>query len=119
VRRKILRVTQERLATAARITFQQIQNYERGTNRLGASTLYEIANMLSVPVEYFFEGLPDPVTNETDNADVIAYRLLAEFVDTPEGMELAENFARILRKEARHQILELVRSKARTAQSIK
>src|SRR5579862_3698153 len=57
LRRKELKVSQERLAEALGLTFQQVQKYERGANRVSASKLYEIARALHVPVGWFFEGL--------------------------------------------------------------
>lgn len=59
-RRKMIGLSQSNLAEALNLTFQQIQKYERGANRVSASKLYETARCLGVPVSYFFEGLPDP-----------------------------------------------------------
>lgn len=58
--RKTLGVSQGRLADALGLTFQQVQKYERGTNRISASKLWDIARALKVDVAYFFHGLPDP-----------------------------------------------------------
>lgn len=58
-RRKILGLSQERLGDRVGLTFQQIQKYENGANRIGASRLYEFAQILDVTVEYFFEGIDD------------------------------------------------------------
>ena len=58
-RRTLLGYSQERLAEALNLTFQQVQKYERGANRVGAGRLYELANALDVPVTYFFEDLPE------------------------------------------------------------
>src|SRR5215212_8586427 len=60
MRRKILGVSQEKLADDLGLTFQQVQKYERGANRVSASKLYEIARSLQTPVAFFFEGLNDP-----------------------------------------------------------
>jgi transcriptional regulator with XRE-family HTH domain len=68
-RRKTLGLSQELLATRVGVTFQQMQKYEKGTNRISASRLFDIAQALSVPVSYFFEGL---TTHDTDPDDVIA-----------------------------------------------
>ena len=62
-RRRSLSITQESMANDLGLTFQQVQKYERGTNRVSASKLYEIARALSSPVSYFFEGLSDPATS--------------------------------------------------------
>ena len=58
-RRTLLGYSQERLADALNLTFQQVQKYERGANRVGAGRLYELSHALDVPVNYFFEELPD------------------------------------------------------------
>ena len=63
-RRKTLGVSQEALGDALGLTFQQVQKYERGANRVSASKLFAIAKTLQVPVSYFFDGLEDPVTGE-------------------------------------------------------
>src|SRR5215472_8542656 len=69
MRRKMLGISQERLADALGLTFQQVQKYERGANRISASKLYEIARFLSAPIAYFFEGLADPTTSGAAGAD--------------------------------------------------
>src|ERR671917_2598173 len=59
-RRKMLNVSQEKLADALGLTFQQVQKYERGFNRISASKLFDAAHFLQAPITYFFEGLPPP-----------------------------------------------------------
>ncbi|QHC34930.1 helix-turn-helix domain-containing protein [Komagataeibacter xylinus] len=59
LRRTLLGMSQERLGNALGLTFQQVQKYERGRNRVGASRLYDLACVLDVPVAFFFDGLPD------------------------------------------------------------
>lgn len=88
IRRKMMGLSQTQVADALGITFQQIQKYERGANRISASKLYDAAKLLQAPVSYFFEGL-----NETDGGvdDGFAQRM-TEFVSTPEGLELASLF---------------------------
>jgi transcriptional regulator with XRE-family HTH domain len=103
-RRKAMKITQEKLADALALTFQQVQKYERGANRVSASKLYEIATVLCVPVSYFFEDLPDPsAVNGVEPSP--AYDLLA----TPDGQELAGLYGRITRPRVRQQVLQLVR----------
>ncbi|USQ96123.1 helix-turn-helix domain-containing protein [Caulobacter sp. RL271] len=111
MRRKMLNMSQEHLADALGLTFQQVQKYERGANRVSASKLYEIAKTLQVPVSFFFDGLADPVTNENDDVGA-ADRIVTEFLNTPEGMELAEMFPKIGRGRVRRQVLDLVRAMA-------
>jgi transcriptional regulator with XRE-family HTH domain len=111
MRRKMLGISQERLADALGLTFQQVQKYERGTNRVSASKLYEIASFLSTPVSYFFEGLSDPATGEaaaSGGGEVLAH----DFLMTSEGLELAGLFPRIDNAKLRRRVLDLVRALA-------
>ena len=109
MRRKILGVSQERLAEDLGLTFQQVQKYERGANRVSASKLYEIAKSLQSSVAYFFEGLAD-TTGEgvAESGEPFVH----DFLMTSEGLELAALFPRITRPKVRRRILELVRSMA-------
>lgn len=110
MRRKILGVSQERLAEGLGLTFQQVQKYERGANRVSASKLYEIARSLQAPVSYFFEGLADP--SEPDAGQDARGDQVHEFLMTPEGLELATLFPRLTRAPVRRRLLDLVRSMA-------
>lgn len=112
IRRKMLGVSQEHLADALKLTFQQVQKYERGANRVSASKLYEIAKTLQVPVAYFFDGLANPVTDEADEVGAAAHRVVTDFLNTPEGLELAAIFPKIDKGRVRRQILDLVRAMA-------
>lgn len=111
MRRKILGVSQEKLADSLGLTFQQVQKYEKGANRVSASKLYEIAAALQTQVAYFFEGLADPST-EIDPKARGAEQFVHDFLMTPEGLELAGIFPRITRPVVRRRILDLVRSMA-------
>ncbi|MDB5458069.1 MAG: transcriptional regulator, family [Caulobacter sp.] len=113
MRRKLLGVSQEQLADSLGLTFQQVQKYERGANRVSASKLYEIARALQSSVSFFFEGLADPLDGaDGDDAGQEAQRILQDFLTTPEGLELAEAFPKISRGKVRRQILDLVRAMA-------
>ena len=112
MRRKMLGVSQEHLADALGLTFQQVQKYERGANRVSASKLYEIAKTLQVPVPYFFDGLADPVADERDDVGEAANRVITDFLNTSEGLELAAIFPKIGKGRVRRQILDLVRAMA-------
>lgn len=103
MRRKEMGVSQERLAEALGITFQQVQKYERGANRVSASKLWEIAGALKTPVAYFYDGLGDHdgVSAQRDAAQ--------EFMLSAEGMELMATFPRITEPAVRRKIVELVR----------
>src|SRR5208282_3211485 len=63
LRRNLLGLSQEQLGKASRLTFQQIQKYERGTNRMGASRLFQMGKILNVPVSWFFDSLPEDNTS--------------------------------------------------------
>lgn len=116
MRRKLLGVSQEQLADSLGLTFQQVQKYERGANRVSASKLYEIARTLQVPVSFFFDGLADPMDgSDNDEVGQQAERIVQEFLTTPEGLELAEVFPKIGRGRVRRQVLDLVRAMAEEA----
>ena len=116
MRRKLLGVSQEQLADSLGLTFQQVQKYERGANRVSASKLYEISRTLQVPVSFFFDGLADPMDgSDNDEVGQQAERIVQEFLTTPEGLELAEVFPKIGRGRVRRQVLDLVRAMAEEA----
>lgn len=106
-RRKMMRMSQQQLAEALGLTFQQVQKYERGTNRVSASKLFETASALSVPISFFFEGLDDEPTSIADDRGEHAAR---SFLRTEEGAELARTFPRLAPGRVRQKTLELVRS---------
>lgn len=111
LRRKALKMSQETLAEALGLTFQQVQKYERGTNRVSASKLYEIARTLQVSIAWFFEGLGDPESIHIDEAGLSPPNPSAmAFLMTPEGMDLANLFPRIAQRQVRRRVVELVRS---------
>jgi transcriptional regulator with XRE-family HTH domain len=107
IRRKVLGLSQTQLADALGITFQQIQKYERGANRISASKLYEAARLLQSPVSYFFEGLDETAQNSVD--DDFAQRM-TQFVATPEGLELAGLFPRLGDRRLRRRVVDLVKA---------
>ena len=107
LRRKLYGVSQEKLADALGLTFQQVQKYERGRNRVSASKLYETARFLEVPITYFFEGLSGAVP---EGGQMDGERSVSGFLGTREGLELAQQFTRITRTVLRRRILDLVRA---------
>jgi len=107
MRRKALGISQERLAEALGLTFQQVQKYERGANRVSASKLWEIARALKTNVAYFYEGLEEE--SETAGRGFMGANA-QEFLLTPEGLELAATFPRIRRPGLRRKVLDLVRA---------
>jgi len=112
LRRKELKISQEKLADTLGLTFQQVQKYERGANRISASKLYEIARTLRVPIGWFFEGLTDPVTGRSPDLEAFSPAYAHEFLMTQEGMDLANLFPRVEPKRVRRRLVDLVRSLA-------
>ena len=108
-RRKQLEMSQEKLAEKLGLTFQQIQKYERGSNRVAASKLYEISVALRASVEFFFEHLTPPNGLASGVAEAPSNEFRHDFIMTPEGMELAKAFPKITRRQVRRQILDLVK----------
>ena len=109
LRRKLLGLSQQQLAERLGLTFQQVQKYERGVNRVSASKLYETAQVLQAPVMHFFEGLDgEPEAPAEPRGETT----VNSFLMTTEGLELATLFPRIPRGRMRHQVLELVRTLA-------
>ena len=106
MRRKELGISQERLAESIGLTFQQVQKYERATNRVSASKLWEMAKALSTSVAYFYEGLGEPATPGAPSEP------MQDFLLSGEGLELAQAFPRIRHPRLRRKILDLVRAMA-------
>ena len=112
-RRKALKISQQELAKHLNLTFQQVQKYERGSNRISASKLFEIAQVLQVPVAYFFEGYQtDGVTPQTPASPQAEVH---EFLRTAEAMDLGTAFLGIQSPEQRRRILDLMRAMAAAA----
>src|ERR1700738_988025 len=96
MRRMMLSMSQEKLGDALGLTFQQVQKYEKGTNRISASRLQQISHILQVPVEFFFEeapNVPGTTAQVTGKAPSPAY--LMDFLATSEGLRLIKTFLRI------------------------
>ena len=109
MRRKEMGVSQERLAEALGITFQQVQKYERGANRVSASKLWEIAGALRTPVGYFYDGLEGQAGSASQQTTAQA------FLSSSEGLELLAAFPRIVEPAIRRKLVELVRVVAEDA----
>lgn len=113
-RRMLLGMSQEKLGELLGLTFQQVQKYEKGINRIGASRLFEIANVLGVNVQFFYDDAPDlslaggaPGFAESANTDYVG-----GFLKSREGIELNRAFARIADPKVRRSVVDLVRSLA-------
>lgn len=119
LRRKLVGLSQEQLADALGLTFQQVQKYERGSNRVSASKLYAIARTLGVPIAFFFDGLADPMDGDQgDEAQHASERMVMDFLGTPEGLELAKLFPQIRRGPVRRHVLDLVRAMAESSDGV-
>ncbi|HEY4193434.1 MAG TPA: helix-turn-helix transcriptional regulator [Mesorhizobium sp.] len=111
LRRNMLGMSQEKLGESLGITFQQIQKYEKGTNRVGASRLQAIASIIGVPVAFFFEDAPgqESVGNRGFSEDA-SMNFAVEFCSTPEGLQLNRGFVKIADPKVRRRIIDLVKS---------
>jgi len=114
MRRVLVGMSQEKLGEALALTFQQVQKYEKGTNRIGASRLQQISRILGVPVEYFFEGAPQANDRVASNGfgEVSDTTYVADFLATNEGVQLNKAFVRIKDPKLRRKVVELVSAMA-------
>lgn len=109
MRRMMLSMSQEKLGDALGLTFQQVQKYEKGTNRIGASRLQAIANILQVPVSFFFEGAPhSPGGHATGMSEAPSPAYVSDFLATSDGLSLTKSFMRIKSSKLRRRIVDLV-----------
>jgi transcriptional regulator with XRE-family HTH domain len=118
LRRTIMGLSQESIGRAIGVTFQQIQKYERGINRMGASRLYDFAKALGVPVSYFFEnygdefGDPSPAYGMAEN-DAPAFE--HEHISNRETMDIMRAYHKIKNPQVRKRIVDLIKSMAEEA----
>lgn len=112
LRRMMLGMSQEKLGEALGITFQQIQKYEKGTNRVGASRLQHIATVLKVPVSFFFEDAPGTPEEAMGFAERQPHSYVVDFLSSSEGLSLNKSFVRIKDARVRRRIVDLVQSLA-------
>jgi len=110
MRRMMLSMSQEKLGDALGLTFQQVQKYEKGTNRIGASRLQQISHILQVPVAFFFEGAPNlPGSIRTDGlGEAPSPAYVSDFLATSDGLALTKAFMRITDSKLRRRIVDLV-----------
>jgi transcriptional regulator with XRE-family HTH domain len=108
MRRMMLGMSQEKLGDALSLTFQQVQKYEKGTNRIGASRLQQIAHFLQVPVSFFFEGAPEVGGASLGMAEAPSPAYVADFLATSDGLALTKAFMRIKDAKLRRRIVDLV-----------
>ena len=110
MRRLMLGISQEELADALDLSFQQVQKYEKGTNRIGASRLEHISRFLQVPVAFFFEGASGASAVATSEEDTRSLALMDDFVSSPEGLRLVQSFTQIEDADVRRRIVDLVQA---------
>lgn len=116
LRRILLGMSQEKLGERLGLTFQQIQKYEKGVNRIGASRLFDMARVLGVQIQYFYDDAP--IASENEHGQIVGFAersgddYLVEFLNSREGVELNRAFTRIADSRVRRSIIELVRAMA-------
>jgi transcriptional regulator with XRE-family HTH domain len=111
-------MSQERLGEALGLTFQQVQKYERGVNRVGASRLYDLSRVLDVPISFFFDDMPDPRSTGPVVAGVAGYAERPEGYGAPtddplskrETLELVRAYYRITDPSVRKRVFDLIKS---------
>ena len=114
MRRMMVGMSQEKLGEALGVTFQQIQKYEKGTNRIGASRLHQIASSLGVPISFLYEGAPDLQGQPAGFSDAPSPAYVADFMTTSEGLQLMKAFVRIKDAKVRRRLVKLVAALAGT-----
>lgn len=110
MRRVLLGLSQEKLGDALGLTFQQVQKYEKGANRIGASRLQQISRVLTVPPSFFFEGSPVPGghADQPGFEDAGSSAFVVDFLSTGEGLQLNKAFVRIKNPKVRKRVVDLV-----------
>jgi transcriptional regulator with XRE-family HTH domain len=114
-RRMLLGMSQEKLGERLGLTFQQVQKYEKGINRIGASRLFDLSQVLGVPVQFFYDEAPghhEPghAVGFAERASTESY--IVEFLNSRDGLELNKAFVRIQDPKVRRALVDLVRSLA-------
>ena len=113
MRRMMVSMSQEKLGESLGITFQQIQKYEKGTNRVGASRLQAIASILAVPVSFFFEDAPgEQADSQTGLAEASSSNYVVDFLSSSEGLQLNRAFVKIGDPKVRRKLVDLVKALA-------
>lgn len=106
LRRTLLNMSQEKLGEALGVTFQQVQKYERGVNRIGAGRLFYIGQVLDVPVSFFFEGLRASAGGFGENDQT---PFVNDLLSSPEGIQLAAAFSRLRNPDVRRKFIDLMK----------
>lgn len=116
IRRKILSMSQTKLGDAIGLTFQQIQKYERGANRIGASRLFELSEVLDVPVSYFFDDLPDDIVTSTGGRGLgEASSMPSDPLREPISLDLVRAYSKIENAATRKSLFNLAKALAKAS----
>ncbi|HEY5338980.1 MAG TPA: helix-turn-helix transcriptional regulator [Rhizomicrobium sp.] len=112
LRRMLIGMSQERLGEMLGLTFQQVQKYEKGVNRIGAGRLFEIAHILGMPIQDFFDGLSSLLESGAASgfADTESSPPVMEFISSGEGLQLSMAFMKIKDAKVRKRMLDLIKS---------
>jgi transcriptional regulator with XRE-family HTH domain len=118
LRRTLLGMSQERLGEALGLTFQQVQKYERGVNRVGASRLFDLSRVLDVPISFFFDDLPESLastygghlTRRTAGLSEMQDSFTDDALNRRETLELVRAYYRITDPAVRKRVFELIKS---------
>ena len=113
LRRTMMGMSQEKLGESLGITFQQIQKYEKGTNRVGASRLQNISSILTVPVSFFFEDAPGNSPSGANGlSEAASPNYVVDFLSSSEGLQLNRAFVKIEDAKVRRKLIELAKALA-------
>ena len=109
MRRLTLRMSQEMLADALGVTFQQVQKYEKGVNRVSAGRLQDISRVLQVPIQFFFEGLPEFKADGKGPRDA-SQAFASDFLASSDGIAIAKAFTQIKSSAIRRSLVQMIKS---------
>lgn len=112
LRRMLLGMSQDKLGEALGLTFQQIQKYEKGINRIGASRVFEISKILDVPIQFFYDDLSGRTGQSYGFAEADGDDSFMQLLHSPEGVQLCRHFADIGDPRVRRRVLDLVKTLA-------
>ena len=117
LRRMLIGLSQEKMGEMLGLTFQQVQKYEKGVNRIGAGRLYQVAEILGVPISYFYEGFVGAESRNAAAGDDTATKPVMDFLSSGEGLQLTLAFMRIKDQKVRKRVIDLVKSLAEGAEA--
>ena len=108
MRRMMLKMSQEKLGDELGLTFQQVQKYEKGTNRIGASRLHKISHILQVPVAFFFEEAPNVSGQPKSTSSAPSLDYVSDFITSSDGLRLIKAFVQIENPMLRRKIVRVI-----------